>query len=99
MDYIVNSLAEYEIHVARYYFKRGAYVAAANRAKQAVTEFDRAPAAEEALAIMVLSYDRLGLVDLRDASMRVLRTNFPNSRYISGNDLYDPRTGRWWYLL
>ena len=36
MDYIVNSLADYEVHVARYYFRRGAYVAAANRAQQAV---------------------------------------------------------------
>ena len=57
MDFIVNSLADYEVHVARYYFRRGAYLAAVNRAKQAVTDFDRAPAAEEALAIMVMGYE------------------------------------------
>lgn len=96
MDYIVNALAEYEVHVARYYFRRGAYLAAANRAKQAVIEFERAPSTEEALYIMAQSYDKLGLVDLRDASDRVLRKNFPDSRY--------PTTGigtpqrAWWQL-
>jgi tetratricopeptide (TPR) repeat protein len=61
MDYIVNTLASYEVHVARYYYNRGAYVAAANRAQQAVTEFQQAPALEEALHMMVLSYDKLQL--------------------------------------
>jgi outer membrane protein assembly factor BamD len=84
MDYIVNSLAAYEVHVARYYFNRGAYVAAANRAQQAVAEFNQAPAVEEALAIMMRSYDRLQLPELRDAAERVLRGNFPASAYLSG---------------
>ena len=61
MSYIVNTLAAYEVHVARYYLRRGAYVAAANRAQQAVQEFQRSPSTEEALIIMVQSYDRLGL--------------------------------------
>ncbi len=61
MNYIVNSLAAYEVHVARYYFRRGAFVAAANRAQQAVQEFQHLASAEEALFIMVQSYDRLGL--------------------------------------
>ena len=80
MDYIVNSLAAYEVHVARYYFRRGAYVAAANRAQQAVLEFQRSPAAEEALYIMAQSYDRLGLTQLRDDADRVLRSSFPNTQ-------------------
>jgi outer membrane protein assembly factor BamD len=84
MDYIINTLARYEVHVARYYFNRGAYLAAANRAQQAVLEFQQSPAAEEALAIMVGSYDKLQLVPLRDAAQRVLRTNFPNSPYLTG---------------
>jgi outer membrane protein assembly factor BamD len=79
MNYIVNSLAGYEVHVARYYFRRGAYVAAANRAQQAVQEFQQSPSAEEALYIMVQSYDRLGLNELRDDADRVLRKNFPNT--------------------
>jgi outer membrane protein assembly factor BamD len=84
MDYIVNTLAAYEVHVARYYYNRGAYVAAANRAQQAVTEFQQSPAIEEALHIMVRSYDKLQLVPLRDAAERVLRTNFPDSAFIPG---------------
>jgi outer membrane protein assembly factor BamD len=84
MNYIVNALANYEVHVARYYFRRGAYVAAANRAQKTVVEFQQSPAAEEALYIMVQSYDRLGLVALRDDAERVLRTNFPDSAFMSG---------------
>jgi outer membrane protein assembly factor BamD len=80
MRYIINSLATYEVHVARYYFVRGAYVAAANRAQQAIQEFQYAPAAQEALEIMVQSYDRLGLGSLRDDAARVLEKNFPDRR-------------------
>ncbi|MFM8508997.1 MAG: outer membrane protein assembly factor BamD [Betaproteobacteria bacterium] len=79
MDYIANALADYELRVARYYFERGAYLAAANRAQQAVREFERAPAAADALRIMVLSYEQLGLHDLRDDAKRVLALNFPNA--------------------
>ncbi len=77
MNYIVNSLAAYEVHVARYYLRRGAYVAAANRAQQAVQEFQRSPSTEEALVILAQSYDRLGLNELRDDAERVLKANFP----------------------
>lgn len=83
MNYIVNSLAAYEVHVARYYFRRGAYNAAINRAQQTVQEFQRTPSVEEALSIMVQSYDRLGLVQLRDDAARVLRQNYPNSPYLT----------------
>ena len=78
MDYIVNTLAEHEVNVARYYYRRGAYLAAANRAKQAVTEFAQVPVAADALVLMVLSYDRLGLTQLRDDAQRVLALNFPD---------------------
>jgi outer membrane protein assembly factor BamD len=84
MDFILNSLAEYEVHVARYYFRRGAYVAAANRAQQAVAEYPQSPAAEEALYLMVASYEKLELNDLRDAAARVLEKNFPKSVFLSG---------------
>lgn len=95
MDFIVNALAEYEVHVARYYLRRGAWVAAANRAKQAVTEFERAPALEEALAIMAASYEKLGLTELQRDAQRVLKTNFPNSRFLSG---YPIGAGSAWRL-
>ena len=77
MNYIVNSLAAYELHVARYYFRRGAYVAAANRAQQAVRDFQQSPSTQEALFILVQSYDRLGLTELRDDAERVRQRNFP----------------------
>ncbi len=83
MRYIVNALAAYEVHVARYYFRRAAYVAAANRAQQAIQEFQTSPSTEEALSLMAQSYDRLGLVQLRDDAARVLRQNYPGSQYLA----------------
>lgn len=94
MDYIVNALATYEVHVARYYFRRGAYLAAVNRAQQAVIEFPQAPASEEALYIMARSYSFLGLPKLRDDTERVLKTNFPTSRYMRGGVMTRDRS--WW---
>ncbi|HET7795445.1 MAG TPA: outer membrane protein assembly factor BamD [Rhizobacter sp.] len=83
MRYIVNTLAAYEVHVARYYLRRGANLAAVNRAQQVLQDFQQAPAAEEALSILVQGYDRLGLDQLRDDAARVLRQNFPNSSFIA----------------
>jgi outer membrane protein assembly factor BamD len=96
MNFIVNSLANYEVHVARYYLRRGAYVAAANRAQQAVAEYQQTPAVEEALSILVQSYDKLDLPQLRDDADRVLRQNFPNSAFIAGGS--DQRGRPWWKL-
>ena len=96
MNYIVNSLAEYEVHVARYYFRRGAYVAAVNRAQQAVKEFQQSPSAEEALFIMAQSYDRLGLDQLRDDADRVLRKNFPQTTFSASSLSGKQRS--WWQL-
>ncbi len=95
IDYILNTLAAYEVHVARYYYKRGAYVAAANRAQQAVQEFQRAPAAEEALFLMMQSYEKLDLKPLRDDAERVLRKSFPNSAYLREGFV---DTKAWWKL-
>lgn len=94
MDYVVNSLAEYEVHVARYYYRRGAFLAAANRAQQAVRDFQQAPAAEEALYIMAVSYDRLGLAPLRDDADRVLKKNFPSSKFVRDGVRVPERS--WW---
>ena len=96
MDYIVNALADYEVHVARYYLKRGAFVAAANRAQQAVTAYPQAPAGEEALYILAEAYDRLGLTVLRDDARRVLKSSFPQSRYL-GEGLR-AQDKPWWQL-
>ncbi len=96
MNYIVNSLANYEVHVARYYYRRGAWVAAANRAQKAVQEFQQSPATEEALFILARSYDRLGLEQLRDDAERVLRLNYPDSAYLAGG--VQARDKPWWQL-
>jgi outer membrane protein assembly factor BamD len=79
MKYLVNALASHEVHVARWYIKRGAYVAAANRAQYALKNYPEAPAQEEALLIMIRAYDALGMRDLRDDAERILRKNFPDS--------------------
>jgi outer membrane protein assembly factor BamD len=96
MTYIVNSLAQYEVHVARYYYSRGAYVAAINRAQSAIAEYRDVPAQEEALFILVRSYDALGMAQLRDDTMRVMQKNYPASEYLTkgGKASNNP----WWKL-
>jgi outer membrane protein assembly factor BamD len=95
MRYLVNALARHEVHVARYYMKRGAYLAAANRAQAAVANYAQAPAVEEALFIMMRAYDALGLADLRDDAERVLRRNFPDSEWFAGGP---KRSVAWWKI-
>lgn len=95
MNYITNSLAQYEVHVARYYFRRGAYVAAANRAQQTVQEFQQSPSIEEALFIMMRSYEKLGLTQLHDDAQRVLRQNFPTSPFLTAEGLRS-KERPWW---
>jgi outer membrane protein assembly factor BamD len=95
MKYLVNALASHEVHVARYYMKRSAYVAAANRAQYALLNYPQAPAVEEALFIMVKAYDAMGMSDLRDDADRVMHKNFPDSAYLKGTaGGKDP----WWML-
>jgi outer membrane protein assembly factor BamD len=93
MKYLVNALAGNEVHVAKYYLKREAWVAAANRAREVLKTYPEAPALEEALAILVVSYDKLKLTDLRDDAQRVLQLNFPNSKYAKGVNT----EGKAWY--
>ena len=79
MTYIVNSLASYEVNVARYYFSRGAHVAAINRAQSAITDYPGVPANKEALQILVKSYDALGMKELKADSQRILDRNYPET--------------------
>lgn len=90
LTWLVSTIAENEVHVAQYYYERGAYVAAVNRAKTVITDFKGVPIAEKALYIMYLSYDKLGLQDLRDDTKRVLDQNYPNSKYYT-QGLDEPR--------
>ena len=95
LNYLVNSMASQEVNVARYYARRGAHIAAANRAQQAIKSYPEAPAIEEAMYILVTSYDKLAMNDLRDDADRVMRQNFPNSRYYK--DGLERKTP-WWQL-
>jgi outer membrane protein assembly factor BamD len=97
MRYIVNSLAEADVIVARYYFQRGAYLAAANRAQLVLKDYDRAPAVEEALYILIKSYERLGMTDLSADAIRVFKLNFPDSQMLAtGQRAKKERS--WWQI-
>ena len=96
MSYLLNSMARGEMLIARYYLQRGAYVAAANRAQGVIRQYQQAPAVEDALAILVHSYDKLGIDDLRDDAKRVLDQNFPNSDALAQVTTGDDRS--WWQV-
>ena len=91
MKFLVNALASGEVHVARYYYNRGAYIASAGRAQSTVLTYPTAPVIEEALWLMVSAYDKLKLPELRDDARRVLEKNFPKSRYLTGE-----LSSSWW---
>lgn len=94
MTYLVNALADHELHVARYYMKRQAYVAALNRAKYVIEYYPETPSVEEALVIMISAYDSLGMNDLKQDATRVLQTNYPDSRMLAKGAPGDKRI--WW---
>jgi outer membrane protein assembly factor BamD len=96
MRFLVNALASHEVHVARYYMRRAAYIAAANRAQYAIQHYPQAPAVEEAVFILVKAYDALGMTELRDDADRVMQKNFPNSDYLKAGGR--KRTVPWWRI-
>ncbi|MDJ0700096.1 MAG: outer membrane protein assembly factor BamD [Woeseiaceae bacterium] len=79
MIYLMNRLAKYENHVADYYLRRGAYVAALNRAKSALEQYNGADGNATSLSIMAQAYEKLGMDDLAADTRRVLEENFPDS--------------------
>src|SRR5258708_38541490 len=89
MNYLVNALASAEVNVAEYYLRRGAYIAAVNRAQFTLTNYPRAPAIERALAVLVKAFDAMGLYVLRYLAYRTLADNFPSTRENLGD------RGRW----
>lgn len=82
MIYLRNLLASHEVHVANYYMRRGAYVAAANRARYVVENYARTPSVPDALALMAKAYKVLEMDDLSADAIRVLELNYPNHRGI-----------------
>ncbi|MDJ0939835.1 MAG: outer membrane protein assembly factor BamD [Woeseiaceae bacterium] len=78
MVYLRDRLAQYENHVADYYLRRGAFVAALNRAKSALEKYNGSPSNKRSLELMASAYDRLGMGELADDTRRVLRENYPD---------------------
>lgn len=94
MTYIRNAKARYEIHVANYYFKRGAYVAAANRGKFVVEHLQKSPAVPDGLAVMAQAYHLLGMEKLSNDAIKVLINNFPNYPALNKKGSFDFEFGR-----
>ena len=99
MQYLVNMLAKHELHVASYYLRRGAYIAAANRAQGVLTQYPNSPSTRDALEILVQAYDAMGMTDLRDDARRVLAKNsgapgFPASNEIPAGETNSGKS--WW---
>ncbi|HMW73958.1 MAG TPA: outer membrane protein assembly factor BamD [Cellvibrionaceae bacterium] len=89
MVYLRNVLARYEIHVANYYFKRGAYLAAANRGRYVVENFQTTPAVPDALAVMAQAYFLLKRDDLAENTVKVLASNFPDHPALDKSGQFD----------
>jgi outer membrane protein assembly factor BamD len=83
MIHLRNRLAEHELHVAKFYMVREAYVAAANRAKIVIQTYQRTPAVPEALVILAKAYKIMGLNELSDSTLKVLKLNHPNHEGIA----------------
>ncbi len=82
INYLEAARAQHQISIAHYYYARGAYVAAINRAKFILNEYSEFPQAEDALGIMYFSYQQMQIPDLADDARRVLSLNYPNSNYL-----------------
>jgi outer membrane protein assembly factor BamD len=82
MAYLINSLASNELRVAEYYYNRGAYLAATNRAQYAIKTYPEAVANEQALVMMARAYEKMGKPELRDGALKVLRLNYPANAYL-----------------
>jgi len=96
MVYLRNVMAQSELHIAVFYLRRNAYVAAANRAKSIVETYPQSPQAGDALAIMVESYKNLGQPKLADDAERVLKLNYPDHPFFSG---HWPEYRSWYWKL
>ena len=96
MVYLRNNLSYYEIDVARYYLRREAYVAAANRARYLIETYPGTPEAASALLVLNEAYTELNMPELADDAIRVLEHNYPDHPYITGKDDSEGFWGRLW---
>ena len=84
--FLRNSMAKHEVYIAKYYLKRGAYLASSERAKYMLEKYPGAPATKEALLVLIKSYNNLGLLDSAKVTADILVKNFPNYSYEIGNN-------------
>jgi outer membrane protein assembly factor BamD len=95
LKYLVNAMAQYEVHVADFYLRHNAYLAAANRAQTVIRDYSGTPSAREALLIQIRSYEALDLKDLRDDAERVYQLNYQvNSTAVQPTKASKP----WWQI-
>lgn len=97
MIFLRNNIAQSELNIAKYYFRREAYVAVQTRAKYIIENYQETPQAGDALALMAESYKRLGQKQLSDDSLRVLKLNYPDHPYLSGH--WPKRGNLFWQLV
>ncbi len=84
MVFLRNNLSFYELDVARYYLRRKAYVASANRARYALENYPGSPELGNALEILHVSYTEMGLPELAEDAMKTLTLNYPDHPYVTG---------------
>ncbi len=94
MKYLIEAMAQYEVHVAQYYLKRGAYVAAVNRAQNVIRDYPESPSVKNALRIQIQAYNAMGMKDMRDDAERVFELNYKNTSNVpeKASDAAKP----WW---
>ncbi len=95
MRYLINAMAANEVRTAEYYLRRKAYVAAVNRAQFVLANYRQSPLVEGALIVQVKAYDAMGLKELRDDTERLLKLNYPNTKF----SLTGLRKKPWWQVF
>jgi len=99
MTYLMNKIAENDLHVARYYMKRKAYVAALNRAKNLYTNYPQSVHVEEALMIQYISYKELKIKDLEIATKKIIQHNYPENNFLADANEVDKKWWKFWESL
>jgi outer membrane protein assembly factor BamD len=96
MQFLINTLSRSDIHIASYYLRRGAYIAAVNRANKVLKEFPQTRQTRDALQIMVLAYNAMGENTLRDDAQRVLDLNVAKDGIKPSISNTLESSGSWW---
>jgi outer membrane protein assembly factor BamD len=96
LNYLINAMASYEVHVANYYYRRGAYLAAVNRAQNAVADYRRRPGARGSAVHHDAQLRQARHAGLRDDAQRVLTLNYPNSRFLNPNARGEASWWKFW---